>query len=76
MIMLRPNAKYAVEIDNTQEPAAAMRRPASCLTPNHSTQPSVRTRTRIFKPRMRALLEDSLRRTSQGRTCTRVLRRL
>ena len=59
MIMPRPNARFALKIDNRQETNAAMRRPASHLTPSPSTQPSVRTRIRIFKPRMRALSEDS-----------------
>ena len=50
MIMPRPNARFALEIDNTQETNAAMRTPVSCFTPSDSKQPSVRTRFRIFKP--------------------------
>ena len=39
MIMLGPNAKFAVEIDNTQGTSAAMRMPASGLTPSHPRSP-------------------------------------
>lgn len=56
--MPRPNARFALEIDNTQETNAAMRTPVSCFTQAIHAALSAHALSHL-QARMRPLSEDS-----------------